>query len=98
MPLRIYVASSWRNFYQPGVVSRLRALGYEVYDFRGGGDGWSAADGSGGFAWSEVDPGWKDWPKDVGRYIAGLAHPRAVEGFNRDMDALRKCDGLLAGS
>lgn len=29
---RIYVASSWRNTYQPGVVAALREAGHEVYD------------------------------------------------------------------
>ena len=32
--MRIYVASSWRNLYQPTVVTALRQEGYEVYDFR----------------------------------------------------------------
>lgn len=89
---RIYVASSWRNKFQPGVVRRLRALGHEVYDFRGGGDGWNAADGEGGFAWSEVDPQWQSWPDDIQRYLNGLNHPRAIDGFLRDMNALRKAD------
>lgn len=31
---KIYVASSWRNPYQPEVVAALRKTGYEVYDFR----------------------------------------------------------------
>ena len=31
---RIYVASSWRNKYQPEVVTALRKAGHEVYDFR----------------------------------------------------------------
>ena len=31
---RIYVASSWRNALQPGVVTKLRRDGHEVYDFR----------------------------------------------------------------
>ena len=31
---RIYVASSWRNPYQPEVVAALRKAGHEVYDFR----------------------------------------------------------------
>jgi len=34
MPLRVYVASSWRNEFQPGVVAVLKADGHEVYDFR----------------------------------------------------------------
>lgn len=28
--MRIYVASSWRNVYQPEVVERLKAAGHEV--------------------------------------------------------------------
>jgi hypothetical protein len=77
-------------------VGQLRKLGHEVYDFRGGGDGWNEADGRGGFAWSEVDPDWQEWPKDVQRYLFGLQHPRAVEGFDRDMDALRSADICVA--
>ena len=91
--MRIYVASSWRNQYQQIVVEKLRELGHTVYDFRGRGDGWGGNDdGPGGFAWSEIDPDWKEWPTNIGKYIEGLDHPRAIEGFNRDMDALRSCD------
>lgn len=32
--LRIYVASSWRNLLQPGIVLALRRCGHQVYDFR----------------------------------------------------------------
>jgi NTP pyrophosphatase (non-canonical NTP hydrolase) len=39
-----------------------------------------------------VDPEWKTWSDDVPRYLKGLQHPRAVEGFLRDMSALRSCD------
>jgi hypothetical protein len=38
--MKIYVASSWRCAYQPEAVRKLRALGHEVYDFRGKGSGW----------------------------------------------------------
>ena len=31
---KIYVASSWRNPYQPEVVAALKKAGHEVYDFR----------------------------------------------------------------
>ncbi len=31
---KIYVASSWRNKYQPEVVAALRKAGHKVYDFR----------------------------------------------------------------
>lgn len=91
--MRIYVASSWRNEFQAAVVARLRKVGHEVYDFRGPGDGWgSDGSGPGGFGWSEIDPHWQEWPSDISRYIEMLNHPRAIEGFNRDMDALRRAD------
>lgn len=93
--MKIYVASSWRNEYQPEVIRRLRELGHEVYDFRGAGDGWRPELGGGGFAWSEVDPDWKNWPSDIQRYLRGLEHPRAIEGFNRDMDALLRADACI---
>ena len=78
--MKIYVASSWRNVYQPLVVRRLREQGHEVYDFKD-------ADG---FHWSEVDARWKDWTPE--HYIHGLTHPCAARGFSRDMDALRRCE------
>lgn len=94
--MKIYVASSWRNTYQQETVQRLRALGHEVYDFREDGDGWGlGVHGPGGFSWSEVDHYWQSWPDDVNRYRAGLDHPRAIEGFNRDMDALKRCDACI---
>jgi hypothetical protein len=94
--MKIYVASSWRCEYQPEAVRRLRALGHEVYDFRGPGTGWGEVEGSdGGFHWSEVDPNWKSWLDDVPRYLRGLQHPRAIEGYNRDMDALRRADACI---
>jgi hypothetical protein len=124
--MKIYVASSWRNTYQPEVVQKLRAMGHQVYDFRGIGDGWGGEKtcedcrlavsehkypnsgpcggffehcpvhrGCSGFGWKEVDPDWQNWPADVERYRRGLDHPRAIEGFNRDMDALKACDACL---
>ena len=53
--MKIYVASSWRNPEQPEVVTALRSLSYEVYDFRNPGDGKS------GFGWREIDPNWLNW-------------------------------------
>lgn len=32
--MRVYVATSWRNEFQPGVVAALREDGHEVYDFK----------------------------------------------------------------
>jgi len=83
--MRIYVASSWRNTYQPAVVGALRSDGHEVYDFRD----------SDGFHWSEVDPNWKSWPSDIRKYLEGLCHPCAERGFRRDMDALNNCEACV---
>jgi hypothetical protein len=78
--MKIYVASSWRNPYQPFVVGVLRQDGHEVYDFKD----------SEGFHWSEMDPNWKDW--NPSQYIEGLRHACAERGFGRDMKALQECD------
>lgn len=91
--MKIYVASSWRNEFQQAVVVRLRKIGHEVYDFRGEGNGWGdGSAGPGGFGWKEIDPHWQDWPANIPRYIEHLDHPRAIEGFRRDMDALERAD------
>lgn len=44
--MNIYVASSWRNLLQPGIVVALRRCGHDVYDFR------NPAPGNKGFAWA----------------------------------------------
>lgn len=41
---KIYVASSWRNEYQPMIIPVLLSMGHEVYDFR------NPPNGSKGFA------------------------------------------------
>jgi len=51
--------------------------------------------GAGGFGWKKVDPDWQNWPSDIPRYLRGLEHPRAIEGFNRDMDALKAADACI---
>ena len=81
--MKIYVASSWRNTYQPVVVELLRADGHDVYDFKD----------AEGFHWSEVDPKWQSWSPS--QYIDGLNHLCAHRGFNRDMTALRECDACV---
>ena len=81
--MKIYVASSWRNTYQPLVVDVLRKDGHEVYDFKD----------SEGFHWGEVDANWGNWTP--GQYIRGLSHECAERGFARDMKALRECDACV---
>lgn len=87
-PRRIYVASSWRNMLQQGVVHTLRAAGHEVYDFR------NPKPGDTGFQWSAVDPEWKAWQPAA--YRAALEHPVSVAGFKNDWDAMEWADtGVL---
>lgn len=94
--MKIYVASSWRNTFQPDVVQVLRDDGHRVYGFKEDGDGWGEGNhGPGGFSWSEVDPDWQNWPAEIPRYLEGLKHPRAIEGFHRDMDALKQADACV---
>lgn len=86
-PLRIYVASSWRNPLQPNVVAKLREDGHEVYDFR------EPAPGERGFSWSEIDPNWKDWTPD--QFVMALSHPIAVRGFDNDSQAMWRADACV---
>ena len=81
---KIYVASSWGNILQPGIVGALRSVGHEVYDFK------NPRPGDNGFHWSEVDGGWKEW--DLKRYREALNHPIAVDGFHSDLDAMIRAD------
>jgi hypothetical protein len=90
---KVYVASSWRNIYQPSVVEQLRAAGHEVYDFRNpdvdynnlvpGNHGY-------GFHWSDIDPEWKTWHPHT--YREALKHPVAVSGFESDYAAMQWAD------
>ncbi|KKK77519.1 hypothetical protein LCGC14_2852790, partial [marine sediment metagenome] len=86
--MKIYVASSWRNDYQPIVVQHLQKAGNDVYDFR------HPAPGNNGFHWNEIDPDWQAWT--LKEYRNALNHPLAVNGFSLDMDALRWCDVVVA--
>lgn len=85
--MNIYLASSWRNPGYEGALAELRGGGFKVYDFK------QPAPGVRGFAWSEVDPAWKDWSPEAFRQ--GLRHPVAAEAFRRDMQALWWCDACV---
>lgn len=94
--MKLYVASSWRNEHQPGVVEVLRLARHEVYDFRRP----DPADPENhGFAWRDVDPEWT--PRslnglvDVPRWRRMLAHPLAYRGFMLDLRALEWCDACV---
>ena len=82
--MKIYVASSWRNSYQQDVVHALREIGHDVYDFK------NPSDKNHGFSWSEIDPNWQEWTPE--EYVKALEHPRSIEGFNLDFDAMKWAD------
>lgn len=84
---KIYVASSWRNKYQPQVVTRLRLTGHEVYDFR------DPPLNKGGFHWSDVAENWQDW--STKEYVDNLSHPVSEHGFKCDVDAMKWADVCL---
>jgi hypothetical protein len=88
--MKIYVASSWRNLLQPGIVHALRRCGHDVYDFR------QPKPGDDGFTWKQVGAPSafvdKIAPSDWRRL---LQHPRAVEGYESDISHLRDCDAVV---
>lgn len=90
--MNIYVASSWRNLLQPGIVHALRRSGHEVYDFR------HPASGNDSFHWTEVDPEWSFVRRSTvepARYRKMLQHPIAAAGYEHDITALRNCDAVV---
>ena len=84
---KIYVASSWRNNWQPEIVELLRKWGHEVYDFR------HPTPNNYGFAWSSIDKDWLFWQPHTFREC--LNHSIAEKGFGFDMRALNWCDTCL---
>ncbi len=82
--MKVYVASSWRNTYQPGVVKVLADRGHDVYDFR------NPRPGDHGFHWSQIDPDWQLWKP--GQYRRALSNPIAEAGYASDKAALDWCD------
>jgi nucleoside 2-deoxyribosyltransferase len=83
---RTYLASSWRNPYQPAVLASLKAIGedFQVYDFRNPGPDDPR------FSWSQIDPNWQSW--DFATYKKALEHKIANKGFRNDERALENCD------
>lgn len=79
--MRIYVASSWRNSYQPDVVFGLRELGHEVYDFR------NLRDGDNGFLWAKFETNWQSWT--VEEYVKALENPIAENRFQSNFEAMK---------
>ncbi len=88
--MRVYVASSWRNPGQVGIVHVLRRCGIEVYDFK---NPHHPERGGGGFAWSDIDPEWQEWTVEA--FAEALEAPVAVEGFRLDFDAMEWADACV---
>ena len=88
--MKIYVASSWRNLLQPGIVHALRRCGHEVYDFRKPDPNLPHEKG---FSWAEIDPAWQAWTPE--QYREALKHPIAERGYAFDINALRACDACV---
>ena len=82
--MKIYVASSWRNEFQPQIVNLLKEMGHEIYDFR------NPKYGDTGFHWSEIDKNWLDLTAQ--EYVEALKHPIAEAGFKSDFDAMKWAD------
>lgn len=86
-----YVASSWRNPFQVAVVAGFRSAGIKTYDFKD----------IEGFHWTEVDPTFGDNliggdpTTAMTRYQAALGDPRSIQGFRRDMTALREAEATV---
>lgn len=85
---RIYVASSWRNPYQPGIVIILRAHMHEVYDFR------HPFHADAGFSWGDISEEWQGWSAAEYR-DALLKSPIAAAGFMSDLRAMQWADTCL---
>ena len=85
--MNIYVASSWRNLRQPGIISILRQCGHDVYDFR------YPAPGDNGFSWVSIGPDREKWSPS--EYRQALSHPIARDNYALDIGALKRCDACV---
>ena len=81
--MRIYVASSKSNTYQPEVVARLRGLGHQVHDFR-----------EHRFSWEEVSPDRARWTADDYRAAIDL-HDACGEAFGENLAGLVKAHAVV---
>jgi len=85
--MKLYIASSWRNQYYPETVERLRAAGFDVYDFRNPPTG-------DGFKWSMISEDYMEWTP--AEYLEQLNNnPLAKQQFRNDVEALESCDACV---
>lgn len=89
-PEYVYVASSWRCAMQPAVIETLKAADIPHYDFKN-------PEGKTGFHWNEVMPKFnRDLQlANVDEYIKALDHPRSIEGFESDFNAMVRADTFV---
>jgi hypothetical protein len=85
--LRIYVASSWRNYAQVHVVRELRRAGHDVYDFK------NPLPGNHGFSWRQIVPDPRPWAPALFGQV--MDHPIAQEALRLDSTALREAEGTV---
>lgn len=81
---RIYVASSWRNDFQPEVCKLLVEAGHRIYDFRN-------PPGKAGFKWNDIEDGWKDWSRERYRELLTTTSA-AAHGFIADLRGMLWAD------
>jgi len=88
--MKIYVASSWKNLLQPGIVHALRRIGHDVYDFR------HPSGNDDGFNWKQVMPNYLPGGKvEASEYRLALTDPIAKKGYAADIGALQWCDAVV---
>jgi hypothetical protein len=84
--VKIYVASSWRNPFQPDVVLALRLAGHQIYDFRNPPE-------RAGFQWRDV--GIEDAPTSAPELNRALDHPEARAAFATDFNGMLDADACV---
>lgn len=97
---RIYLASSWRNPWQPEVCKQLREWGHHVYDFRKDSrkqenvKAWDLGvkePPATVFYWAEMDPDWQQWyPHEFTQKLQ--TSPRAAQGYVGDLRGMEWAD------
>lgn len=87
--MKIYIASSWKNEYQPRVVEWARMVGFEVYDFK------NPQEGDHGFHWTDVGLAKDERPCTLARLKEALQHPRALDGYKKDSTAMMWADACV---
>ena len=84
-PLKIYLASSWRNKHYETVLQVLRFQGYETYDFKHPED-----QSLSGFSWENLHKDVKSWTCEDCKQ--NLHHPEATSAFEKVLRAMHEAD------